>query len=238
MITGPAGLLSRPSSECDLSRLQVPAVGFVDGASRRCLKKRGFSTVAKRKKKLDGSRVLLGVSGGIAAYKAVDLASKLATAGADVRVVMTESACKLVCPKSFEAVTGSAVFTSLWAAGADYKIDHIALADWAGVIVVAPATANIIGKIAGGICDDLLSTVLCACWEKPVILAPAMNKKMWRNPAVRRNAKAVRQMGFELIGPAKGRLACGTEGLGRMSEPQDIIERIEKLVSKIERNRK
>ncbi len=194
--------------------------------------------MAGRKKNLDGLRVLLGVSGGVAAYKAVDLASRLAATGADVRVVMTESACRLICPKSFEAVTGSAVFTNLWGASADYKIGHIALADWAGVVVVAPATANIIGKIANGICDDLLSTVLCACWAKPALLAPAMNEKMWRNPAVQRNVKAVRQMGFEVIGPAKGRLACGADGLGRMSEPQDILERTEKLVSKIKRNRK
>ena len=103
---------------------------------------------------------------------------------------------------------------------------------------MAPATANIIGKIANGICDDLLSTTLCACWAKPTLLAPAMNNNMWTNAAVQRNIKAVKGMGFKLTGPEKGRLACGTEGIGRMSEPQDILEAIEKIASEIKRNKK
>jgi phosphopantothenoylcysteine decarboxylase/phosphopantothenate--cysteine ligase len=109
------------------------------------------------------------------------------------------------------------------------------LVDWADVVVVAPATAHIIGKAANGICDDLLSTTLCVCWKKPVLLAPAMNSDMWDNPAVRRNVKAVEKMGFELIGPGKGRLACGSVGTGRMAEPADILERIEKIASRIEK---
>ncbi|MFA6426318.1 MAG: flavoprotein, partial [Phycisphaerae bacterium] len=100
------------------------------------------------------------------------------------------------------------------------------------VVVVAPATANIIGKIANGICDDLLSTTLCACWQKKVLFAPAMNEKMWLNPAVQWNVKTLGEMGFELIGPEKGRLACGTDGIGRMSETPDIITRIEKMAKK------
>ncbi len=192
----------------------------------------------KKKSNLSGLNILLGVSGGVAAYKAVDLASRLTTGGARVNTIMTENACRLIGPKSFEAVTNSAVYTTLWNTTQEYKISHINLADWADIVVVAPATANIIGKIANGICDDLLSTTLCACWAKPTLLAPAMNNNMWTNAAVQRNIKAVKGMGFKLIGPEKGRLACGTEGIGRMSEPQDILEAIEKIASEIKRNKK
>ncbi len=206
---------------------------------------------------LDNLNILLGVSGGIAAYKAVDLASKLAAAGATVNTVMTEAACQLIGPKSFEAVTHSTVYTSLWSnhivvpasssrarsrerdPSEFEKPGHINLADWADIVVVAPATADIIGKIANGICDDLLSTTLCACWplikSGSALLAPAMNNNMWDNPAVQRNVKQVKQTGFKLIGPVKGRLACGTEAIGRMTEPQDILKAIDKIASKIKR---
>jgi phosphopantothenoylcysteine synthetase/decarboxylase len=141
--------------------------------------------------KIKNLNILLGVSGGIAAYKVVDLACKLTAAEAGVKTVMTDSACELIGPKSFEAVTHSVVFTSLWDTPGEYEIDHIALVEWADIAVVAPATANIIGKIANGICDDLLSTLLCAA--SPLIesgaalLAPAMNNNMWANQAVQRN---------------------------------------------------
>lgn len=181
--------------------------------------------------------VLLGVSGGIAAYKAVDLASRLTAAGAKVNTVMTENASRFVSPKSFETVTGLAVFTSMWSTPEEYKSGHIALLDWADVIVVAPATADIIGKIANGICDDLLSTTLCACWRKPILLAPAMNNNMWTNPAVKRNVATIKKMGFQVVGPEKGRLACGTNAVGRMAEPQDILEAIVKLISKIKKHK-
>ncbi len=196
----------------------------------------------KTNRKIKNLNILLGVSGGIAAYKVVDLASKLTAAGARVKTVMTEAACELVGPKSFEAVTGSAVFTSLWDTPGEYEIDHIALVDWADIVVAAPATANIIGKIANGICDDLLSTLLCAASPRiesgAILLAPAMNNNMWNNPAVKRNIKTIKQMGFQLIGPETGRLACGTEGIGRMSEPKGILEAIEKIASKIKHKKK
>ena len=173
----------------------------------------------------DRAKILLGVSGGIAAYKAADLASKLTAAGAVVRTIMTDSACKLITPATFEAVTGQPVYTSLWAGPKDFKIGHIQTADWADAVVVAPATANIIAKAANGICDDLLSTTLCACWEKPVLLAPAMNTKMWANPMVHRNISVlIDQLKFKTIGPEQGRLACGTKGVGRMAEPAGILE--------------
>jgi phosphopantothenoylcysteine synthetase/decarboxylase len=213
------------------------------------------------RKMIENLTILLGVTGGVAAYKAVELASRLTAGGAKVTTVMTENACRLVGPKSFEAVTGSAVYTSLWnpsdtqftvcdlqsdkppvKLGAKYLAPrfargsvHISLVDWAELVVVAPATANIIGKIANGICDDLLSTTLCACWAKPKLLAPAMNNNMWENLAVQRNVEILKKMGYELIGPVKGRLACGTEAIGRMAEPQDILEAIEKIASEFNR---
>lgn len=180
---------------------------------------------------LEGKNVLLGVSGGIAAYKAADLASKLTGAGATVRTIMTESACKLITPATFEAVTGQPVYTSLWQGPEDFKIGHIQSADWADAVVLAPATANIIAKIATGICDDLLSTTLCACWDKIVLLAPAMNSQMWANPIVQHNMSILTdQLKFNTIGPESGRLACGTEGIGRMAEPADILEALIELL--------
>jgi len=190
---------------------------------------------------LDNLNILLGVTGGVAAYKAVDLASKLTAAGAGVKTVMTESACRLVKPKSFEAVTQSAVLTTMWGPPGEYKISHIDLVNWADVVVVAPATANILGKTANGICDDILSTTLCTCWplveSGAALLAPAMNTNMWNNPAIRHNVKILQERGFKFIGPAEGRLACGTEGIGRMSEPQEILEAIEKIASDIKKRK-
>jgi phosphopantothenoylcysteine decarboxylase/phosphopantothenate--cysteine ligase len=199
---------------------------------------------------IDNLNILLGVTGGIAAYKTVDLASKLTAGGASVNTVMTESACRLIGPKSFEAVTQSAVVTSLWdldsrfnlrESSIENRVGHIALVEWADIVVVAPATANIIGKIANGICDDLLSTALCACWplvkSGATLLAPAMNDNMWANAAVQRNVETAKEMGFELIGPVKGRLACGTEAIGRMAEPKDILEAIETIALTVERGK-
>jgi phosphopantothenoylcysteine decarboxylase/phosphopantothenate--cysteine ligase len=191
----------------------------------------------KKNPKIKNLNILLGVSGGIAAYKAVDLASKLTAAGAEVKTVMTENACRFVGPKSFEAVTGLAVFTSLWSKSDEHRIKHVSLVDWADIVVLAPATANIIGKIANGICDDLLSATFCVCWQKPILLAPAMNGNMWHNPVVQRNLKTLKEMGFNSIGPTKGRLADGTIAEGRMSEPQDILKAIEKIASKIKRRK-
>jgi phosphopantothenoylcysteine decarboxylase/phosphopantothenate--cysteine ligase len=175
--------------------------------------------------------ILLGVTGGIAAYKVVDLAGRLIAAGANVRTVMTRSACRFVGPASFETITGAPVYTSLWRNPEDRKIAHIALADWANLVVVAPASADILGKAANGICDDLLSTTLCTCWATKTLYAPAMNTRMWENPAVQRNVATLRQMGAQMIGPVAGRLACGTEGMGRMAEPQDILAAIEQLAT-------
>jgi len=185
--------------------------------------------------------ILLGVSGAVSAYKAVELASGLTAVGAKVKTVMTEAGCRFVGPKSFEAVTCSEVFRRLWEISEGYEINHISLVDWADIVVVAPATANIIGKIANGICDDLLSTTLCACWplieSGAAVMAPAMNNNMWDNAAVQRNVGKVKKMGFQLIGPQVGRLACGREAIGRMSEPEDILNAIEQIASRIKKKK-
>lgn len=181
-----------------------------------------------------GPNVLLGVTGGIAAYKAVDLAGKLTASGATVKTVMTENACRFVTPLSFEAITGCPVFTTMWDSPKQGNVTHISFVDWADIVVVAPATANIIAKAANGICDDLLSTALCACWSRPTLFAPAMNNNMWENPAVQANVeKIVETMGAEIIGPATGRLACGTYAIGRMAEPQEILEAINAITERI-----
>lgn len=178
---------------------------------------------------LSSKRVLLGVTGGIAAYKAADLASKLTGAGACVRTILTEAGEKLVTAKTFEAVTGQPVFTSLWTGPETYRIGHIQLADWADAVVVAPATADIIAKAACGLCDDLLSTTLCVCWDKPMLMAPAMNSRMWANPIVQRNIAVLQEQKVRTVGPCTGRLACGTEGVGRMAEVPEIIEAVKQL---------
>jgi len=182
--------------------------------------------------KFQNAKILLGISGGIAAYKAADLAAKLTAAGAQVRTIMTENACRLITPVCLQALTHQPVYTSLWAGPEEFKIGHIELADWASVVVVAPATANLIAKIAAGICDDLLSTTLCVCWNKPVLLAPAMNTRMWANPIVQRNITVVQeQLKFKIIGPDSGRLACGTSGPGRMAEPAAILDALKQIVT-------
>ena len=175
--------------------------------------------------------ILLGVTGGVAAYKAVDLASQLTAAGASVRTIMTQNACRLVTPQCLEAVTRQPVYADLWSGTQDHDIEHVSLVAWASAVVVAPATANCLGKIASGICDDLLSTVLCVCWQKPVLLAPAMNTQMWTNPIVQRNVQTITGLGFHVIGPESGRLACGEAGVGRMAEPERIIEAIRQLTT-------
>jgi len=182
--------------------------------------------------KFQNAKILLGISGGIAAYKAADLAAKLTAAGAQVRTIMTENACRLITPVCLQALTHQPVYTSLWAGPEEFKIGHIELVDWATAVVVAPATANLIAKIAAGICDDLLSTTLCVCWNKPVLLAPAMNTRMWANPIVQDNISRIQQqLKFRTVGPDSGRLACGTSGPGRMAEPAAILDALKQIVT-------
>jgi len=177
-------------------------------------------------------RVLVGITGGIAAYKAVDLASKLTGCGAQVKTILTKNAAQFIGPKSLEAVTGSHAYSGLWDTAEQDKITHVNLADWTDILVVAPATANILAKSAAGICDDLLSTTICTCWKIPTIFAPAMNDRMFSNPAVEQNIKTLSERGAHFIGPKKGRLACGSQATGRMAEPGEIIQNIEKIAPK------
>jgi len=171
---------------------------------------------------MNGRELLIGVTGGIAAFKTAALVSRLVQAGAGVSVVMTRSATRLVGPRTFEALTGRPVGLRMFGRGAH---PHIELATAAEVLCVAPATANILAKAAHGIGDDLLSTVLLS-FNGPVIMAPAMNVEMWRKPAVQRNVEQLRADGAMLVGPEEGYLSCGTRGLGRMSQPEQIFEAI------------
>jgi phosphopantothenoylcysteine decarboxylase/phosphopantothenate--cysteine ligase len=191
---------------------------------------------AAQGRSLDGREVLLVVSGGIAAYKACTLVSRLVQRGAGVTVAMTEAATRLVGPATFQSLSGRKVLTSLWVAEQDYDAQHIHVTERADAVVVAPATANTIGKIAGGIADDLCSTLLASVGpardqgHTPVLIAPTMNSRMWANPFVQANIARLRQAGYELVGPEEGWLACRTVGPGRMSEPDTILQRIEQLL--------
>jgi phosphopantothenoylcysteine decarboxylase/phosphopantothenate--cysteine ligase len=167
--------------------------------------------------------ILVGVTGGIAAYKTADLVSQLVRAGAGVSVAMTEHATRFVGPWTFQSLTGRPVHVDLFAPPETYSAEHIALAERAEAAVVAPATANCLAKLAHGLADDLLSTVLLAV-EVPLLLAPAMNSRMWRHPAVQANVRTLRARGVRLVGPEEGRLACGTVGPGRMAEPGTILD--------------
>ena len=171
-----------------------------------------------------GRNVLLCVTGGVACYKAADLASRLTRAGASVTVAMTAAAERFVAPLTFQAVTRRRVHTSLWEASERYDARHVSLTDAADLMIVAPATANFLAKAAGGIADDLVSTLALSAWGAcEVLVAPAMNSRMWAAPPTRANVERLREWGVRFIGPAEGRLACGTVGPGRMSEPAGIL---------------
>ncbi len=177
---------------------------------------------------LKDKQIVLGVTGGIAAYKACDLVSRLVKAGARVRVVLTENACKFVPPLTFEALSGNAAATDTFAPRRE--LEHIALAKWADAFVIAPATANCLAKLAGGIADDLLSTTALAM-TAPMLIAPAMNSNMWRHPATQANVRTLLGRGARTVGPGVGRLACGDDDVGRMAEPAEIVEALDALLN-------
>ena len=175
---------------------------------------------------LSGKRILLGVTGGIAAYKAVYLASRLTQSGARVDVIMTEAATRFVAPLTFQGVTRRPVHTRLWdpiPAGEEAHIAHIHLARQADLLIIAPATANTLARLAQGIADDLLAATALSC-TAPWLIAPAMETHMWSHPATQANVAALRARGVCFIGPVAGPLASGAEGVGRMAEPEDILE--------------
>ena len=171
---------------------------------------------------MDNQRVLLGVTGGIAAYKSPDLVRRLKDAGAEVRVVMTPSATRLVSPTVFQAVSGYPVRTELWDEAAEAAMGHIELARWATLVLIAPATAHLMSQLATGSAGNLLTT-LCLATSAPVVLAPAMNQAMWRHAATQANRATLQSRGVRFIGPASGSQACGDVGPGRMVEPTDIV---------------
>ncbi len=179
---------------------------------------------------MQGKRILLGVTGGIAAYKAADLVRRLRERGAEVQVAMTASAQRFVTPLTFQALSGQPVRTELWDSAAEAAMGHIELARWAELVVVAPASADFISRLAAGRADDLLATV-CLATEAPIALAPAMNRLMWANAATQANVAVLQERGVRLLGPAEGDQACGEVGPGRMLEPDAIADLAETLVT-------
>ncbi len=178
---------------------------------------------------LKGKNIVVGVTGGIAAFKAASLVSGLVKLGANVDVIMTEHAAEFVSPLTFRSLAKTAVITDMFAEPAKMDIAHVSLAQKADIFVIAPATANIIGKIACGIADDMLSTTVMAT-KAPVLIVPAMNTNMYENPVVRDNIAKLNKLGYLFMEPGEGLLACGSSGKGRMPEPEDIIERIEREI--------
>jgi phosphopantothenoylcysteine decarboxylase / phosphopantothenate---cysteine ligase len=176
----------------------------------------------------ESRRILLAVTGGIAAYKAPELVRDLQRAGHEVRCAMSRSATRFVAPLSLQVLTGATVRQDLFDPSEEGEIDHIRLADWADLIIVAPATAHILGRMSHGLADDLVSSVLLAT-RAPILVAPAMNVNMWGHPATQVNVEALRERGIRFVGPGVGELACGWEGEGRMAESEEIVAEVRRL---------
>ncbi|MEE9211110.1 MAG: flavoprotein [Phycisphaeraceae bacterium] len=174
---------------------------------------------------LQGYEVVVGVCGGVAAYKVCTVVSALVQRGAGVQVAMTKSARKFVGPVTFQALTARPVFTTMWPSHDERGQQHIQLTEAADLMLVAPATANMLGKVARGIADDLLSTMIMST-DCPVMFAPSMNDRMWKNPIVQANVNSLQQGGYLFVGPEEGWLACRTVGVGRLAEPQTIVEAV------------
>ena len=180
------------------------------------------------------SRVLLGVSGGIALYKAVDLASKLTGRGDEVRTLMTPHAREFVAPLSFRAVTRQPVYTDPFEEDPGSRPEHIALSEWGDVLFLAPATADLIGQVAAGLGDNIVTLTVLA-WpvrERPIVGAPAMNDRLWANPIVARNVATLRSTGYEVLEPAAGHLACGSIGAGRLPEVEDLTRALDAALAR------
>lgn len=176
---------------------------------------------------LKDKNILLGVTGGIAAYKIANLASMLKKQSANVKVIMTENACQFITPMTFETLTAQKVYTDTFDRNFEFKVDHIELGKWADVFLIAPATANAIGKLANGIADDMLTTTALAM-RCPIVVSPAMNTAMFENKVVKHNIMKLRTYGMDIILPASGHLACGDTGAGKMPEPEMLLEYIKR----------
>jgi len=181
---------------------------------------------------MQGKRILLGVTGGIAAYKSADLVRRLIEHGAQVQVVMTAAAREFITPTTLQALSGRAVRTDLWDQQAEAAMGHIELARWAELVLVAPASADFLARLAHGLADDLLTT-LCLATDAPIAVAPAMNQLMWRNAATRANVELLSARGVHLIGPGVGEQACGEHGPGRLLEPSEIVSQIAPLLASV-----
>lgn len=183
-----------------------------------------------------GRKILVGVTGGIACYKSAALVSRLVQAGATVRVIMTEAATRFVTPLTFQALSGQSVLTSIWQADDRPDSQHIGLARWCDLFLIAPASADILAKLAHGLTDDLISLTACALprspQRTPVLLAPAMNAQMWANPITQKNVATLKDvLGWQTVDPESGWQACRTAGEGRMSEPEAIFEAAQKILA-------
>ena len=178
---------------------------------------------------MQGKHILLGVTGGIAAYKSPDLVRRLRERGAEVQVVMTQAAREFVTPTTFQAVSGRTVRSDPWDASAEAAMGHIELARWADAVLIAPASADFLARLAAGLADDLLTT-LCLATEAPIAVAPAMNHLMWSNAATRANIATLTARSVQILGPGAGDQACGESGEGRMLEPLDLAERLQALL--------
>ena len=177
-----------------------------------------------------GKHLLLGVTGGVAAYKAAEFARLMTKAGVTVHAVMTESACRFVGPVTFQSLTGQPVYTDLWNTNLESNMAHIQLSRHADMILIAPASANFIAKLANGLADDLLAT-LCLARDCPLMIAPAMNKQMWENPATQRNIQSLVRDGVKILGPASGEQACGEVGMGRMLDVEALYFAVQQALS-------
>ena len=182
---------------------------------------------------LKGKRIIVGISGGIAAYKIPELIRLLVKAGAEVRVATTKNALQFVTELTLQTLSGSRVYSDVFAAINEHSTEHISLPDWCDAMIVAPATANVLGKMSSGIADDALTTTICSCVaRKPMLIAPAMNDKMWENPAVQQAIATIRSWeNCSVIEPTEGLLACGTSGKGRMPEPEELVEALEYVLT-------
>lgn len=187
--------------------------------------------MSAEKRQLDGYEVLLCLTGGIACYKSADLASKLVQAGAGVTAAMTESATRFLGPLTLQTLTARSVHTSMWEPAGGYDVTHLSLTERADLAVIAPATANILAKMAAGVADDLVSALaLSAQGSCPILLVPAMNTRMWEAPPTRANLQRLADWGLHVLEPTEGYLACGEVGKGRMAEPADILAAAAKLL--------
>jgi phosphopantothenoylcysteine decarboxylase/phosphopantothenate--cysteine ligase len=208
---------SAPAIAPHTDRLQ-PGLAAAPGLSLHAA-----SSAASAGADLSGYEVLVGVTGGIAAYKTCAVVSRLAQRGVGVTVAMTQAATQFVAPLTFRTLSGRAVLTSLWGEDTPYEAQHIGATDAADLLIIAPATANIIAKIAHGLADDLLSTLVLSA-DSPVLIVPGMNARMWANPITQQNVARLSQLGYRFLGPGEGWLACRATGAGRMVEPEDILD--------------